>query len=314
MVAGIEQLREEPQDRDEGFVEDFAPWDDGHAAARVVQSVLAQSSASVRSRRWAGDSSPSPEVPMAGQAQLEVPDVVLLAAGRGSRLGSATAKPLTPLGADGETLLGRQLRLLAPLREAGCRTTLVVGHREEDFRATVEGVDFVCNARYAQTNTARSLLCALAPGGHGTLWLNTDVLFSYGFAEQLVEAVLRGDGGSFVAVRRGRTADEEVKYTVDGSGAISSLSKQVQDGLGEAVGANFVAARDRPALRHALTACQDDDYFEKAVEATISAGRRWTALDLTEHFAVEVDFPEDLAVARAFVAGEASPVLSTVGA
>ena len=253
---------------------------------------------------------------MAAPFPTALPDVVLLAAGRGSRLGAATAKPLTPLGASGETLLGRQLRLLAPLSAAGCRTTLVVGHREQDFRAAVEDVAFVRNPRYAVTNTARSLLCALSadelPGERGTLWLNTDVLFSHGFAAQLVEAVLHGDGQSFVAVRRGRTADEEVKYTVDETGAVSSLSKQVRDGLGEAVGANFVAAHDRPALRRALTACRDDDYFERAVEATIAAGRRWNALDLTEHFAVEVDFPEDLAIARAFVAGEA-PAPSPAG-
>ena len=233
------------------------------------------------------------------------PDIVLLAAGRGSRLGGTTPKPLTPLGADGETLIARQLRLLGPLRERGSRVTVVVGHREQEFRDCLDGVHFVRSPRYAETNTAVSLLVGLAPADRGALWLNTDVAFSTGFADALVYALLAG-AGSFVAVRRGRTADEEVKYLLDEDGAVCALSKQVQRGLGEAIGVNHVSPADREVLRRALAARGDGDYFEAAVEATIGSGTRWSPLDLTDHFAVEVDFPEDLAIARAFVAGETS--------
>src|SRR3954451_10300082 len=88
-------------------------------------------------------------------------DVVILAAGLGSRLGGSTPKPLTPLGDSGETLLGRQLRLLAPLRAAGATFTLVLGHRLEEFRAAFPCARFAVNDRYSETNTAKSLLAGL---------------------------------------------------------------------------------------------------------------------------------------------------------
>lgn len=232
------------------------------------------------------------------------PDVVLLAAGRGSRLGGDTPKPLTPL-PGGETLIGRQVRLLAPLLDAGSRLLVVVGHRADDLRAALPLAEPVLAPHYATTNTATSLLCALAArpsADRGLLWLNSDVVFSGGFASRVVQAATAGE--SFVAVRRGRTADEEVKYRLDAAGRVTALSKTVRGGEGEAVGVNHVSAADRAVLTRALAACGPGDYFEAAVEATAQAGTTWTGLDLTDHFAVEVDFPEDLAVARAWLLEE----------
>src|SRR4051794_38160524 len=107
-------------------------------------------------------------------------DVVILAAGLGSGLSGPTPKPLTPLGHGGETLLGRQLRLLAPLHEAGATFTLVLGHRPEEFRAAFPWARFVVNERCFETNTAKSLLAGLAAvdseSPRGALWLNGDVV------------------------------------------------------------------------------------------------------------------------------------------
>ena len=44
------------------------------------------------------------------------------------------------------------------------------------------------------------------------------------------------------------TAEEEVKYTLDDDGYVRDLSKQVEGGLGEAVGINYVSSTDRVAL------------------------------------------------------------------
>lgn len=231
-------------------------------------------------------------------------DVVFLAAGLGSRLGGGVPKPLTPLTDGGETLLERQVRLLSPLRDAGARFSVVVGHRATEVAARVPGVRAVHNGDYATTNTAKSLLCALYQGTGPALWLNSDVCFSASFAAEVVAMDLTR---SQVSVKRGRTADEEIKYLLE-DGCISALSKTVQGGLGEAIGVNLVAAHDRAAFVAALAQVGDTDYFEKAVELTISRGHRWSPLDLTDHFAVEVDFPEDLATARAFAASESLPL------
>jgi CDP-glycerol glycerophosphotransferase len=240
----------------------------------------------------------------AGRWDGVTPDVVVLAAGRGTRLGGSLPKPLTPVGVDGETILARQLRLLAPLVRAGSRVRVVVGHREQELRTALPGVACVRAARYAETNTARSLqvaLDALPEDDRGLLWLNGDVVFSPGFADAVVAAVQPG-AGELVGVRRGRTADEEVKYRLEAGGCVTALSKAVRGGEGEAIGVNHVGAGGRAALRRALAGCEDGDYFEAALEATIVAGARWQALDLTDHFAVEVDDPADLAAARAHLA------------
>lgn len=242
-------------------------------------------------------------------------DVVLLAAGLGSRLGGSAPKPLTPL-VDGETLLGRQLRLLHPLRQAGARFTIVVGHREEEFRALFPWARFVRNARYAETNTAKSLLVGLdAPDGRGrsALWLNTDVVFSESFAAAVVGEVL-GGSDNLIGVKPGRTAEEEVKYTLDASGCVQQLSKSVRGGEGEAIGVNLVRAAGRAELVDQLDRAGDRDYFEAAVESSIIDGTPWRGLDLGAHFAVEVDFPQDLEVAQAFVASESSAFSYAAGA
>ena len=45
---------------------------------------------------------------------------------------------------------------------------------------------------------------------------------------------------SFVTVNTAKVSDEEVKYTTDAEGYINELSKTVEGGLGEAVGINYV--------------------------------------------------------------------------
>ena len=45
-----------------------------------------------------------------------------------------------------------------------------------------------------------------------------------------------------------KVSDEEVKYTVDASGAIVELSKSVRDGLGEAIGINYIDTYVRSGL------------------------------------------------------------------
>ena len=97
-------------------------------------------------------------------------------------------------------------------------------------------------------------------------------------------------------------AEEEVKYTLDDDGYIRELSKQVVDGLGEAVGINYVAADDKATLVARLEEVGDQDYFERGIEVAIQEdGLRVEALDISEFRIVEVDFDEDLTRANEFV-------------
>lgn len=107
---------------------------------------------------------------------------------------------------------------------------------------------------------------------------------------------------SFVAVNTERTADEEVKYTVDASGAIVELSKSVRDGLGEAIGINYISPADKPAFMRQLARIGDQEYFERGLELAIAEdGLRIEPLDISDLYAVEVGFAEDLERANLFV-------------
>ena len=219
-------------------------------------------------------------------------NVVILAAGLGTRLGRPHPKPLTPL-ADGRTILRRQLDLLIGEFGPDLHITVVVGFKlNMILEAAGSEASFVYNEIFDQTNTSKSLLRALrlAPPG-GVLWLNGDVVFTRGLLSMLPFT------GSFVAVNTDHVGEEEIKYTLDRDGFIQELSKRVAAGaaLGEAVGINYVSLADRAVLVQHLAECDDDDYFERAIEtAIIESGLRFSAVDISPFGCVEVDFLPDL--------------------
>src|SRR5215213_11605240 len=149
---------------------------------------------------------------MRGGDQVSV-NVVILAAGMGTRLGRPHPKPLTPL-ADGRSILRQQLDHLRGTFGEQAHVTIVVGFKMDlIMEAAAADAAFVYNELYDQTGTAKSLLKALrlAPPG-GVLWLNGDVVFVPGLLDALVPEI-EADR-SFVAVNTDSVADEEVKYTV----------------------------------------------------------------------------------------------------
>ncbi|HET9656277.1 MAG TPA: NTP transferase domain-containing protein [Kineosporiaceae bacterium] len=219
--------------------------------------------------------------------------VTILAAGMGTRLGMPFPKPLTPL-ADGRSIMGRQLDNLYEGFGGRAQVTVVVGFRPDLVMAAFPDVRYVFNERFERTNTAKSLLKALKAGssGGGVLWLNGDVVFDV----QLLDRVgaMIADDVSFVCVNTAAVGEEEVKYRVDGDGFVTVLSKAVTDGLGEAVGINYIASSDRAMLIEHLENCTDEDYFERGIESAIKAGLKVRPVDISEFFAVEVDFTDDL--------------------
>jgi choline kinase len=153
---------------------------------------------------------------------------------------------------------------------------------------------FIYNEVYDQTNTSKSLLKALhASQESGVLWLNGDVVFDPRVLER-VQSRMREEK-SFVCVNTSATSDEEIKYTVDSNGNINSLSKQVVNALGEAVGINFIGKGEKAAVINHLEECADNDYFERGLELAIEkAGIKLEPVDISDLFAVEVDFQADL--------------------
>ena len=225
--------------------------------------------------------------------------VVILAAGMGTRLARPLPKPLTQL-RDGRSIMQQQFDNLEVAFGAEYRPTIVVGFKLEAIMERFPTATFVYNEMYDQTNTSKSLLKALrASGDGGVLWLNGDVVFH---PEVLVRVKSMIDAEqSFVVVNTAKVSEEEVKYTLAADGFIDALSKQVPNALGEAVGINFVSQGDKAALIERLEQVADSDYFERGIELAIELDSlKFKAVDITDLYAVEVDFDEDLERANEF--------------
>jgi choline kinase len=219
--------------------------------------------------------------------------VVILAAGMGTRLGKPWPKPLTQL-SDGRSIMQQQMENVQTVFGDKARITVVVGFKLEMIMEAHPTASFVYNEVYDQTNTSKSLLRALrASQESGVLWLNGDVVFDHKVLERVADRIAADK--SFVCVNTSATADEEVKYTVNTQGYIKELSKTVKSALGEAVGINFISSREKADVITQLDACGEQDYFERGLELAIEKnGLQMEPIDISDLFAVEVDFQDDL--------------------
>jgi CDP-glycerol glycerophosphotransferase len=237
-------------------------------------------------------------------SETRTPQVVILAAGMGTRLGRSLPKPLTQL-MDGRSIMQQQLDGIRTVYGDTVPVTAVVGYRSKAVMRAQPDLLFAYNPEFERTNTSKSLLRALRtsqPGG--VLWLNGDVVFDPAVLDQTTAFVAADQ--SFVCVDTATVADEEVKYTLDADGFVQQLSKTVVGGLGEAVGINYVSGADKPLLVAHLEACADTDYFERGIETAIAqAGLRVRPLDISRFSAVEVDFPGDLERANTWLSSRA---------
>lgn len=231
-----------------------------------------------------------------------LPQFVILAAGMGTRLGKPHPKCLTVLD-NGETIMARQIRNIRAAFGKKAVINIVVGFQLEKIIDSFHGEKFIYNEEYDVTNTSKSLMRALrtVDTRNGVVWMNGDVVFDedllFYFKEQI------SSNSSLITVNSETVADEEVKYTLDSEGNISALSKQVNtlEAFGESVGINFVNPETVKSLEYWLKKVDDQDYFEKGIEQSISKDKTvWKPFDITRLglSAVEVDFSADLARAN----------------
>jgi len=216
--------------------------------------------------------------------------IVILVAGIGSRLGNPYPKCMTPL-RPGYTILDHQVE---NLRECTRDIIAVVGFKKDLVMEHHPELFFVYNPRYDQTNTSQSLICAIEHlEGEDLLFLNGDVVFD----PRIVPALLSCPD-SCVAVISSRVSEEEVKFSVDARGCVDAISKIVPDPLGEAIGINLIRARDLALFKRCLRRCDDNDYFERAMEFGLAEGLVLRPVDVTEFPCIEIDFAEDLKRAK----------------
>jgi len=223
---------------------------------------------------------------------------VILAAGKGSRLnGNSPESPkcLTALG--GETLIGRQIRLL---RRAGIGDiTVVVGCQAERVRrACGHEVTYVENVRYAQTNSLYSLWMARPLLFEGFVVLNCDVLFHPALLSDLLSS--RHENALLLGYREDSQApygDEEMKVKVR-DGRVVDMSKEMDPA--EADGENLGVVKFGAPGAAALVEIMDGlvgqgrlrDWAPRAF-AAFAQRHPLHAIGTRGLPWIEIDFPED---------------------
>lgn len=226
---------------------------------------------------------------------------IILAAGMGRRLAPmGWDKPKCLLEFAGRTMLTRTLASLAKHHIKDI--AIVVGHRRELLRADVPTdarITWIDNADFATTNTIHSLWLARAFLNEDVVLCNADVLFDSAILGDLV-----AQRGSALAVDERLCDAEEVKVIVDSDDRILHIGKALVPGdcLGEFIG---IARFDRDtamALAASLRRYNEvlhkrDLFFEQAVD-DVAPDRVLRAVRCEGHRVVEIDTPEDVAVAR----------------
>jgi len=213
---------------------------------------------------------------------------IILAAGIGSRLGNSNPKPLTKL-KNNETILNRQVMYLSNYIGED-NIIVVVGYKKDIIMEAFPNLLYIYNNFYDTTNTSKSLLKALKKiENEDVLWLNGDVVFEKKLLESIIECPQ-----SCMAVNTNSVGEEEIKYNINKDGTLKDVSKSVSPALGEAVGINKIISSDLVLFRKKLLECNNQDYFEKAIELSIKEGLKIIPTDISNFLCMEIDFQDDL--------------------
>ena len=237
------------------------------------------------------------------------PAVVILAAGRGSRLAGDVPKWFVTVG--GRTLAERQLDALSLAGAA--RVLVVTGFRPELFGEEALGAELVHNPDWETHNNWRSLAIALErladDGWDGAVCvLNSDLLVGPRVVGRFFAAAA-GDPRSLLAVDADAPrTDEQMKVAVE-AGRVVDIGKGELAAApgGEYVGLAKLAARDVPALRAILDGFaadpeRADEWYEGAFREAMRAGVEFGVVPVDSGRWIEIDDAADLARAEAIAA------------
>lgn len=223
---------------------------------------------------------------------------VILAAGRGTRLGKASegmTKALLQVG--GRPLVYHQLECLA---EAGISpVAMVIGHAADLVRETVGNrAEFIFNPRYRTTNSLYSFYLTRDWIRGPVIVLNSDVLFD----RELLERVLRAGEDSLAFDSSSGYAREHMKVAVE-NGRVVDLSKTLppEESAGENVGilclSRETTRRVFEVSREILQTDGTNSFLAEALRRVLRE-RPFRAVDAAGRPWIEIDTPFDLERAR----------------
>ncbi len=236
---------------------------------------------------------------------------ILLAAGRGRRLGIDGPKCLVPIA--GKSLLERHL---ANMPEAGITAlTIVVGFQQSMIRdelarlAPALPLEIVENPRFAHGSIV-SLQVASNRLLEGAIWMDADVFYPPALLGRLVQT--RHDSSVLLDARSDETGEEMMLGTI--AGRVLQIARRVGktsidgrpwDVVGEAVGFAKAGPRGGAVLKRILDAEIAAERLDQEYEAAMNTafGETDFGFERVDDFAwTEIDFQEDVAKAEALAA------------
>ena len=231
---------------------------------------------------------------------------IILAAGRGQRLGEAAGgRPKCLLQFAGETLLQRHIDILNGLGAE--RIIIVTGYRHHDIDAALATarsgvpVETIVNPDY-ETGSVVSLHCAYdhLGGGADCILMDADVLYEPGILGRLFNTRY---GNCFLLDREFEPGDEPVKLCVAGATPVE-FRKQPDPGIawdfqGESVGFfRFDAAVCRRLALRARSYLdnhrREEPYEEVIRDLLLETPQLFHFEDITGQDWIEIDFPADV--------------------
>jgi len=222
---------------------------------------------------------------------------VILAAGRGGRLREITGeRPKCLAQVGGITLLDRQLDAL---RSCGItRIVVVTGFGATDVRRVCgPAIDYVHNARFAETNSLYSLWLTRELLSEGFLVMNCDVLFHQQMLLDLVTSRYEDALLMSPACDETTYTDEEMKICVR-AGRVVDISKAIDphDADGENVGIAKFGVDGAAALVEEMDAVVASGALMEWLPAAFARFCRRRTLHAVDHRGfpwIEIDCPQD---------------------
>jgi choline kinase len=239
--------------------------------------------------------------------------VVVLAAGRGSRLGAlGEERPKWLLEVSGRTLADRQLEGIRAAESAVASVSVVVGHAAEaiardvgDREAPIKLID---NPEYESCNNWWSVLRALRelPAGAPVVIINADLLIDPSEVREFIASAAYGTADGLLAADLEQAVTEEsMKVSLRPDGVLGQIGKvDIASPAGEYVGLLMARGATLEAFRAELEAFVGrpehvNEWYEGAVGRSAAAGAQWRLWPVRTAAWVEIDDDRDLRSAEA---------------
>lgn len=236
---------------------------------------------------------------------------IIMAAGKGSRLGSITnGKPKAFVEIEGIKLIEYNIALL---HENGIKDIKVVtGYKCEEYEALlgeIPGITFIYNPFYEMVNVLGSFFVAQDKlADEDTIYLHADTLC----APEIMRNLIKTNGDIVLPIDYKECDEEAMKVKICDS-RIEAISKKValEDSAGEFIGIAKLSKNILPSIKEASKELLKDkkfnEYFEAIIQYLIdrkttdkiipipTEGLFWGEVDFIEDYErVKADMPEDL--------------------